>query len=97
MINKEIRISDKLVFNPWQKNGEYWVRYIKNHWRTDSYFNSRVEISPFPIFRRIRFYYGIKHLNNLFNHKIYENPDIEIIKEDIDQFLIKISKLQSFI
>jgi hypothetical protein len=97
MINKEIIITDKLVFNPWQNNGEYWVRYIRYHWTDEYYINSRIEIPiGFPF--TVKFIRKAKYLEKLFNYdKTYKESEIEMLKEDIDQFLIKISKLQSFI
>ena len=100
MINKEIIITDKIVLNPWEPSGPdrdiFWIRYMKNRFISEEYINTRVVITPFPFV--VSFLGELRYVGKLFNHnKIYKTTDIEIIKEDVDQFLIKISKLQSFI
>jgi hypothetical protein len=99
MINKEIQISDNLTFNPWQINtGGYWLRYVRYHWIHEETVNSRISISPGPAFN-IQFIARAKIFEELFTNqnKAHKYDKVEDIKEHIDQFLIKISKLKSFI
>lgn len=95
MQTQNIKINDKIILVPWGDYGGYLARYTD-----DDYGVHRICIFylHFPI--KICFFGYLNHFEQsfLFQHnKIYNRAQLEELKTDIDQFLIKISQLQSFI
>lgn len=95
MINDIIKVNNILVFNPWRHYSDGgWVRYMRNHWVNEITVNTRIVIYLNP--QLIDFCGITKQISKYYDfNKLYNN--VEDAKENIDQFLIKISKLKLFV
>jgi hypothetical protein len=97
MQKEKLTINKDLILDPWEHYGSYWARYEKDNFKLD---NNRVCIFYLHKPPRIYFFDQLHIFEQSFLSQLdkqYDKNQLEELKDRIDQFLIKVSQLQSFI
>jgi hypothetical protein len=96
-LNQYLKINDRIILTPWADFGSYCARYP-----IDEEYDANNRVCIFYLYTPfyINFFGKLKDFQKLFlaQHKQYSDRNqIEKLQQEIDQFLIRVGKLKSFI